>query len=73
MTVIKTNRRYAVRDPWVRAAIDETLAMLRSQLARLDADIDAAVRAPPVWREAEDLLTSVSSRHRGRFGAHSHR
>jgi transposase len=59
MAVMETNRRYAARDPRVRVAIDETLAMLRSQLARLDADIDAAVRASPVWREAEDLLTSV--------------
>jgi transposase len=59
MVVMETNRRYAARNPRVRAAIDETLAMLRSQLARLDADIDATVRASPVWREAEDLLTSV--------------
>jgi transposase len=41
------------------AAIDETLAMLRSQLAKLDADIDGTNRASPVWREAEDLLMSV--------------
>lgn len=59
MVVMETNRRHAARNPRVRAVIDETLAMLRSQLARLDADIDATVRASPVWREAENLLTSV--------------
>jgi transposase len=59
MVGMETNRRCAARDPRVRTAIDETLAMLRSQLARLDADIDATIRASPVWREAEDFLTSV--------------
>jgi transposase len=59
MVVMETNRRHSAHDPRVRAAIDATLAMFRSQLAGLDADIDGVVRASPVWREVEDLLTSV--------------
>jgi transposase len=59
MVGMETNRRCVARDPRVRAAIDETLAMLRSQLVKLDADINVTIRASPVWREAEDLLTSV--------------
>jgi transposase len=55
----ETNRRHAARDPRVRAATGETSAVLRFQLAKFDAEIDAMVRASPVWREAEDLLTSA--------------
>ena len=59
MVVMETNRRRSARDPRVRAAIDATLALLRSQVAGLDADIDGLVRASPAWREVEGLLTSV--------------
>jgi transposase len=59
MIVMETNRRHAARDPRVLAAIDATLSLLRSQLADLDRDIDAVVRASPPWRETVGLLTSV--------------
>jgi transposase len=39
--------------------IDRHLAFLEKELADIDADIDAGVRASPAWREKEDLLTSV--------------
>jgi len=35
------------------------LKALEAQLAALDRDIDDTVRGSPVWRVAEDLLTSV--------------
>src|SRR6185437_3727205 len=47
------------RDVRVRASIDATLTLLRSQLAGLGAEIDSMVRSSPAWREVEDLLTSV--------------
>lgn len=59
MIVMEGNRRRCVRNPKVRTAIDATLAMLRAQLAGLDADIEGAVQASPLWRATEDLLTSV--------------
>jgi transposase len=59
MIVMETNRRHAARAPRVLAAIDATLSLLRSQLADLDRDIDAVVRASPPWRETVGLLTSV--------------
>ncbi|GAV34672.1 transposase IS116IS110IS902 family protein [Roseomonas sp. TAS13] len=59
MTVMEGNRRRCARNPKVRAAIDATLAVLRAQLASLDGDIEGTVRASPLWRETENLLTSV--------------
>ncbi len=35
------------------------IAALEKELAELDRDIDDAVRGSPVWRETEDLLSSV--------------
>ena len=59
MIVMEGNRRRRARNPKVRAAIDATLAVLRTQLAGLDGDIEGAVRTSPLWRAAEDLLRSV--------------
>ncbi|MFT8246385.1 IS110 family transposase [Roseomonas sp. BN140053] len=59
MTVMEGNRRRCARNPKVRAAIDATPAVLRAQLASLDGDIEGTVRASPLWRETENLLTSV--------------
>ena len=36
-----------------------TLKTLSAQLAELDHDIDDTVKRSPVWRAADDLLTSV--------------
>jgi transposase len=40
-------------------SISRVTEALERELARLDRDIDSAVQASPVWREKEDLLSSV--------------
>ncbi|MCP4386109.1 MAG: IS110 family transposase [Hyphomicrobiales bacterium] len=42
-----------------RKSITRLLRALEKELSSLDQDIDDAVRGSPVWREKEDLLTSV--------------
>jgi transposase len=39
--------------------VDRILAALRKELAALDREIDDRIKGSPVWREAENLLTSV--------------
>ena len=36
-----------------------TLKTLKAQLAELDCDIDDTIKRSPIWRAADDLLTSV--------------
>lgn len=43
----------------LRASIARLLKALRKELTSVDGDIDGMVRNSPVWRETEDLLTSV--------------
>ncbi|MEW5964787.1 MAG: IS110 family transposase [Pseudomonadota bacterium] len=43
----------------VKRSIARVVRALRRELEDVDADIGAAVRASPLWREAEDLLASV--------------
>jgi transposase len=43
----------------VRRSIERLIAALERELAGLDKDLDGAVRGSPIWREAEDLLSSV--------------
>lgn len=43
----------------VKRGIARVVRALRRELEDVDADIDSAVRASPLWREAEDLLASV--------------
>ena len=59
MLTAEGNRQRQARDPRLRRRIDEHCAWLRKELAALDGDTDQAVRNSPVWRENEDLLTSV--------------
>lgn len=42
-----------------RKSIARILDALETELARLDSDLDEAVRGSPVWREKENLLASV--------------
>ena len=53
------NRRRQARAPKVQRTLEATLTTLQAQLAELDRDINAAVRASPAWRAADELLTSV--------------
>lgn len=43
----------------VAKSIAQTIAFLERQLASADGDIDDAMRSSPLWREKEDLLSSV--------------
>jgi len=59
MIGMEANRRRSVADRRLAKKIDRHLAFLEKELADIHADIDADVRASPVWRETEELLTSV--------------
>lgn len=43
----------------IAKSIAQTIAFLERQLASADGDIDDAMRSSPLWREKEDLLSSV--------------
>jgi len=59
MIGMETNRRRQAGDKRLAKKIERHLAFLERELADIDADIDAGVRASPAWRETEELLTSV--------------
>ena len=59
MIGMEANRRRRAADKRLVKKIDRHVAFLEKELAEVDADIDASVRATPAWREAEDILTSV--------------
>ena len=59
MIGMEANRRRRAADKRLTKKIDRHIAFLEKELADVDADIDAGVRASPAWRETEDLLTSV--------------
>ena len=59
MIGMEANRRRHAADKRLVKKIDRHLAFLEKELADVDAEIDAGVRASPAWREAEDLLASV--------------
>jgi transposase len=59
MITMEANRRRQARSKRVRRTIEATLKTLEAQLAGLDRDIGNTVKASPVWRATENLLTSV--------------
>lgn len=59
MIGMEANRRRQAIVKRLVKKIDRHLAFLEKELADVDADIDAGVRASSAWREKEDLLTSV--------------
>ena len=59
MIGMETNRFRQARNPRVQRTIEATLKTLKAQLAELDRDINNSVRGSPLWRAADDLLTSV--------------
>ena len=59
MTGMETNRFRQARNPRVQHTIKATLKTLEAQLAELDHEINDTVRGSPIWRAADDLLTSV--------------
>jgi transposase len=59
MLGMETNRLHQARNPRVQRMLKATLKTLKAQLAELDRDIDDTIKRSPVWRAADDLLTSV--------------
>ena len=59
MIGMESNRQHQVRDSRLKGRIQSHLAWLRKALAEIDREIDGQVRSSPVWRETEELLTSV--------------
>ena len=59
MIGMETNRLHQARNPRVQRMLRATLKTLKAQLAELDRDIDDTIKRSPVWRAADDLLTSV--------------
>ena len=59
MIGMETNRLRQARNPRVQRTLKATLKTLEAQLAELDREINDTVRGSPVWRAADDLLTSV--------------
>jgi hypothetical protein len=59
MIGMETNRLHQARNARVQRMLGATLQTLTAQLAELDRDIDDTVKRSPVWRAADDLLTSV--------------
>ena len=55
----ETNRRHQARDRRLQRQLDAHLKWLREAVDRLEADINDTIRSSPVWRERENLLTSV--------------
>jgi transposase len=59
MIGMETNRLHQARNLRVQRMLKATLKTLKAQLAELDRDIDDTIKRSPVWRAADDLLTSV--------------
>jgi transposase len=59
MTGMETNRLHQARNPGVQRMLRAVLKVLKAQLAGLDHELDDTIRRSPVWRAADDLLTSV--------------
>ena len=56
---MESNRLRQARHARVQHTIKAILKTLNAQLAELDRNIDNTVRGSPIWRAADDLLTSV--------------
>jgi transposase len=55
----ETNRRRLTRTPALQRRLDAHLAWLERALRELETDLHDTLRSSPVWRETENLLTSV--------------
>lgn len=59
MRVAEQNRRHAARSATVRGQLDAHIEWLGGQLARLDEELAAAIKASAVWKAKDDLLRSI--------------
>jgi transposase len=55
----ESNRRQQARERRLQRQIDAHLKWLRTALAELERDLHDTLRSSPLWREQENLLTSV--------------
>ena len=53
------NRLNSVREPEIRASIEEVIETLKKQLTQIDDDSDKELRESPIWRSKVELLQSV--------------
>lgn len=58
MLTAEKNRLSSARSS-LRKRIEAHIDWLTSELRRVDADLDTAIRQSPVWREQDDLLQSI--------------
>ena len=59
MIVAEKQREKRTTNRRMRKSIARLIAVLEKEISNVDNDIDGLVRGSPVWREKEDLLTSV--------------
>jgi transposase len=59
MLTAERNRFGMARAVKVRDSLEKNIEWLRTQIKELDKDLDRTIRDSSVWREQEDLLTSV--------------
>lgn len=59
MMVAEGNRAKQAQSPRLKKRIARHLATLQKELAEIESDLDGTIRGTPVWREKEQLLTSV--------------
>jgi transposase len=59
MAASERQRRNHARNSQVKKSLDRHLKLLAQELLDLDTEIGTLVRASPLWREKEDLLSSV--------------
>lgn len=59
--IVAERNRIANASKAVRKRIDAHIRWLEAELERADKDLDQSIRQSPIWRDNEDLLTSVPS------------
>lgn len=59
MIGMESNRLRTTRESKIRMSLEEVIAVLQEQLAKLDDDIDGCLRSSPLWRDQLELLKSV--------------
>ena len=59
MRVAEAQRLAQARDRRVRESIEKVIELLHRQIASIDDDLDRRIQNSPIWKEKEDLLTSV--------------
>lgn len=59
MMTAERNRRPHLSSRRLVKALDRHLAMLQKDLSEIEREIDTTIRGTPIWREREELMTSV--------------